>query len=267
MIRSTAFNLYAYTLTLLAALAGIVLAPIPSPRPLRALLHGYARAIRWGMRFIGGMTVEVRGRQHLPKDGPALLSCKHHAEVDGILLAADIPGIALVAMNELFKLPVIGTILYRLEMIRVDTCGGGKERENLSQYARRAYESGRHIAIYPEGHLMAPGERERYRSGIYYLYRDLDLPVTPVATSLGLLWNRRDWRKRAGRAAIEFLPPIATGLDKQGFMRRLEETIEEASDRLIAELSGKPYRRSELVLRSQGQTGVGRPITAPRAAL
>src|SRR6185312_13413928 len=63
MIRSTAFNLYAYTLTLLAALVGIVLAPIPSPAPLRALLQGYARAIRWGMRWIGGMTVEVRGRQ------------------------------------------------------------------------------------------------------------------------------------------------------------------------------------------------------------
>ena len=109
-------------------------------------------------------------------------------------------------MQELFRYPLIGAILYRLQMIRVDTCGGGKERENLAQFAKRAYDSGRHIAIYPEGNLMAPGERERYRSGIYYLYRDLDLPVTPVATSLGLLWNRRDWRKKAGRAAIEFLP-------------------------------------------------------------
>ena len=88
---------------------------------------------------------------------------------------------------------------------------------------------------------MAPGERERYRSGIYYLYRDLGLPVTPVATSLGLLWNRRDWRKKPGRAAIEFLPAIETGLDKQAFMRRLEDTIETASDRLIAEFSGRPY--------------------------
>ena len=113
---------------------------------------------------------------------------------------------------------------------------------------------------------MAPGERERYRSGIYYLYRDLGLPVTPVATSLGLLWNRRDWRKHAGGAAIEFLPPIETGLDKPTFMRRLEETIETASDRLIAEFSGKPYAPSQLVLRSQGQTGIGQPITAPRAA-
>jgi 1-acyl-sn-glycerol-3-phosphate acyltransferase len=259
MIRSTAFNLYAYTLTLLAALVGFV--PGTSRLvPLRTLLQGYARAIRWGMRWIGGMTVEVRGREHLPSRGPALLSCKHHSEVDGILLAADIHGIAFVAMHELFKLPVVGTILYRLQMIRVDTCGGGKERENLAQYARRAHDSGRHIAIYPEGHLMAPGERERYRSGIYYLSRDLGLPVTPVATSVGLLWNRRDWRKRAGRAAVEFLPPIETGLDKATFMRRLEEVTEQASDHLIAEFSGRPHMPSRLVLRSQGQIAVSPPV-------
>ena len=255
MIRSWAFNLYFYALTLLAALVGILLAAIPSPVPLRSLLHGWAKAVRWGMRWIGGMQIEVRGREYLPSRGPALLAGKHHCEVDAVLLAADIPGIAFVAMHELFRLPVIGTILYRLQMIRVDTCGGGRERENLAEFARRAHDNGRHIAIYPEGNLMAPGERERYRSGIYYLSRDLALPVTPVATSVGLLWNRRDWRKRAGRAAIEFLPPIETGLDKTTFMRRLEDVTEEASDRLIAEFSGRPYTPSRLVLRSRGETG------------
>ncbi len=265
MIRSFAFNVYFYVLTVLAALVGVVLVPIPTPVLLRALLHRWARAVVWGMRWIGGMTVEVRGRRFLPSKGPVLLANKHHSEVDGILLAAEIPGIAFVAMQELFRIPVIGTILYRLQMIRVDTCGGGKERENLAQFARRAHDSGRHIAIYPEGNLMAPGERERYRSGIYYMSRDLGLPVTPVATSVGLLWNRRDWRKRAGRAAIEFLPPIETGLDKQAFMRRLEDTIEGASDRLIAEFSGRPLAPSQLVLRSQGQTGIGEPPSAPLA--
>ena len=174
MVRSFAFNVYFYTLTVLAALLGIVLVPIPTPVLLRGLLHRYAKAVVWGMRWVGGMKVELRGLKYLPKHGPALLAGKHQAEVDGILLAAEIPGIAFVAMQELFKLPVIGTILYRLQMIRVDTCGGGKERENLAQFARRAYDSGRHIAIYPEGNLMAPGERERYRSGIYYLSRDLE---------------------------------------------------------------------------------------------
>ncbi len=265
MIRSFAFNVYFYILTVLAALLGIVLVPIPGPKLLRGLLHRYAQAVAWGMRWIGGMKVELRGRQHLPSQGPALLACKHHAEVDGILLAAEIPGIAFVAMQELFRLPVIGAVLYRLQMIRVDACGGGKERENLAQFAKRAYDSNRHIAIYPEGNLMSPGERERYRSGIYYLSRDLGLPVTPVANSVGLLWNRRDWRKKSGRAAVEFLPPIETGLDKQAFMRRLEESVEAASDRLIAEFSGKPYVPSRLVLRSQGETGIEKPASASLA--
>src|SRR5947207_15966805 len=128
MIRSAAFNLYFYALTVLAALLGIVLVPIPGPKLLRGLLHHYARAVAWGMRWIGGMRVELRGREHLPKHGPALLACKHHAEVDGILLAAEIPGIAFVAMQELFRLPVIGAVLYLLQKIRVDTSGGGRER-------------------------------------------------------------------------------------------------------------------------------------------
>lgn len=264
MIRSLAFNAYFYVGTLLVAIVGIVLVPIPTPVLLRGLLFHWARAVVWGMRWIGGMKIEYRGLEHLPANGPALLANKHHSESDGILLAARIRGIAFVAMQELFRYPLIGAILYRLQMIRVDTCGGGRERENLAQFARRACDSGRHIAIYPEGNLMAPGERERYRSGIYYLYRDLGLPVTPVATSVGLLWNRRDWRKKAGRAAIEFLPAIETVLDKDSFMRRLEDTIESASDRLIAEFSGRPYRPSQLVLRSQGQTGIGAPVTAPR---
>jgi 1-acyl-sn-glycerol-3-phosphate acyltransferase len=266
MIRSLTFNLFFYVFTLLTALVGIILVPIPTPVLLRGLLHHWARAVVWGARWIGGMKVEIRGLDNLPAAGPALLANKHQSESDGIFLAANIPGITFVAMQELFRYPLIGAILYRLQMIRVDACGGGKEREHLAQFARRAYDSRRHIAIYPEGNLMEPGEHERYRSGIYYLYRDLALPVTPVATSLGLLWNRRDWRKKAGRAAIEFLPPIETGLDKQTFMRRLEDTIETASSRLIAEFTGRPYAASQLVLRSQGQTGIGQPITAPRAA-
>jgi 1-acyl-sn-glycerol-3-phosphate acyltransferase len=266
MIRSLIFNSVFYLFTLITAVVGILLVPIPTPVVLRTLLHWWARMVVWSMHWIGGMKVEIRGRRNIPSEGPALLANKHHSESDGIFLAANIPGIAFVAMQELFRYPLIGAILYRLQMIRVDTCGGGKERENLAQFARRAYDGGRHIAIYPEGHLMAPGERERYRSGIYYLYRDLALPVTPVATSLGLLWNRRDWWKKPGRAAIEFLPAIETGLDKQTFMRRLEDMIEEASDRLIAEFSGRPYEPSRLVLRSQGQSGADGSLTAPRAA-
>ena len=262
-MRSLAFNLYFYLWTALAAVTGVILLPIPSPRPLRWLLHAWGRGVVWGMRTIGSMRVEIRGREHLPARGPWLIANKHQSEADGIVLAAEIPGIAFVAMQELFSYPLIGWILYRLEMIRVDTCGGGRERQNLARFAHRAVESRRHIAIYPEGHLMAIGEKERYRGGIFYLYRDLSLPVTPVATCIGLLWNRRDWNKRPGRAVVEFLPPIQPGLDKATFMERLEHSIEDATARLVGEATGRPPEPARLVLRSQGETGTSASAPLP----
>src|SRR5258708_39624329 len=111
MIRSLAFNLFFYGFTLLAAIIGVILVPIPTPVLLRGLLHSWARAIVWGARWIGGMKVEIRGRDHFPAAGPALLANKHQSESDGIFLAANIPGIAFGAMRELFRYPVIGRVL------------------------------------------------------------------------------------------------------------------------------------------------------------
>ena len=39
---------------------------------------------------------------------------------------------------------------------------------------------------------------------------------------------------------MEYLPPIPPGLPRREFMQRLESTMEEASQRLFAELYGTP---------------------------
>jgi 1-acyl-sn-glycerol-3-phosphate acyltransferase len=138
-------------------------------------------------------------------------------------------------MKDLLDYPAIGRILTKLDMIMVDTCGGGSERNVLSTAAKRAYDAGRHILIYPEGQLVPVGDRERYKIGVYHLYSDLNLPVTPVATNVGLCWQCRGWKKTPGTAVLSFLPPIATGLDKDTFMRVLEDQIEAETARLVGE--------------------------------
>ncbi len=52
MIRSLAFNVFFYVFTLLAAVVGIVLVPIPTPVLLRGLLHRWAQNRRWAARWI-----------------------------------------------------------------------------------------------------------------------------------------------------------------------------------------------------------------------
>jgi len=103
------------------------------------------------------------------------------------------------------------------------------------------------ILIYPEGHLARPGERFKYRSGVYFMYRDFGLPVVPVATNLGLRWRQTDFEKSPGTATIEFLEPIPVGLEKAEFMRRLEETVEGRTNELIAMETGEPVHPAVLV--------------------
>ena len=264
-MRSLAFNAFFYGYTVLFALFLIPLTVVPGRSVMAWGLRSWGRVVVWMMRRIGGMEIEVRGREFVPASGPSLIASKHQSEADGMVMAAEVPDIAFVAMRELWAYPLVGTILRKLEMIRVDTCGGGRERENLATFARRAYDASRNIAIYPEGHLMPVGEKERYRTGIYYLYRDLDLPVVPVAHCLGLVWPERNWRKRPGRAILEFLPPIETGLDRDAFMRRLEDTIEDRTALLVSEVTGRPPVAARFRIKFPEQARAGAP-TAPRAA-
>lgn len=55
----------------------------------------------------------------------------------------------------------------------------------------------------------------------------------PVATNLGLYWPMDVWDLRPGTAVVEFLESIPPGLDKEPFMKLLEERIETASIALL----------------------------------
>ena len=57
----------------------------------------------------------------------------------------------------------------------------------------------------------------------------------PVALNSGLYWPRRKPARHPGTIVVEILPAIAPGLAKRDFLKRLENDIEQASNRLIAE--------------------------------
>jgi len=89
--------------------------------------------------------------------------------------------------------------------------------------------------IFPEGTRAPVGGRNPYHPGVAALYRHLGCPVVPVALNSGLFWPRRSFVKRPGRIALEFLAPIEPGLDRKRFMAELEQRLESATARLIAE--------------------------------
>lgn len=204
----------------------------------------YSYAMVSCLRVFAGIDVVYR---NLPKlNGPVIFAAKHHSWFDGFSLYATFPDLAFVSGDHLLRYPLLGGVLRRLGAVVVSSKGGVAAQRSLLENARKAIDEGRSVLIYPEGHLSPAGQRERYRTGVWHIYRDANLPVIPVATNLGVFAPEQRFHKTPGEATLDFLPAIPPGLGKKDFMERLEAAIEHHSDLLIAEATGQPYRASEL---------------------
>ena len=245
-MRSFAFEVVSWILSVFYALACAVAALFPGRGPLAWALRLYTRRMLWAMHWVAGIKVEVKGEARLP-EGAFIVAAKHHSWGDGFVLFAHVRNLVFVAGDHLERIPLLRGILAKFGAIMVDNCGGPEARRALAEKAAEAHADGRRILIFPEGNLAKAGERFRYRSGVYYMYRDFSLAVVPVATNLGLFWPQQDFIKHPGRATVEFLDPIAPGLGRGEFLAALEGAIEARSQALIAQATGEPVRPSVLV--------------------
>ena len=234
-LRSHAFNAIFLGFTFLFVLSAYPLLLWPSRRPIARAMKRYAKSVLWIMRRVAGIRIEVQGLDALPKSGAYILASKHQSEADGIIQMAVIDDVAFVAMKEVGKLPLVGPVLRKLEMVLIDTDGGARERATLFEGGRNAAAAARPILIYPEGTLMKVGERGRYRAGVYHLAAELGVPVIPVATDVGRCWDRRQKVKTPGVVTVSFLAPMQAGEDKRAFMAALEDAIEAECARLATE--------------------------------
>ena len=245
-MRSYAFAAAYWILSVFYALAATFLALLPGRKPVTWAIRRYSRRMLQAMRHLAGIKVEVKGKERLPA-GAFIIAAKHHSWGDGFVMYANIQNLSFVTGDHLERFPLLGGILRKLGAIVVDNCGGPEARKALSDSAAAAHAEGKRILIYPEGHLAKPGERFRYRSGVWHMYADFDLPVVPVATNLGLFWEQVSFEKTPGMATIEFLDVIPTGLPKAEFLARLQTTVEGRSQELIAQARGEPVKPSVLV--------------------
>jgi 1-acyl-sn-glycerol-3-phosphate acyltransferase len=233
-IRSIGFEIAYWMITVIAALTCTLLAVFPSRKPLAWGLQMYGSAQVAAMRYIAGIDVEIRGRERLP-DEPVVIGAKHQSWGDGFVMLSEFAQLSFVAGDHLYKFPLVGRILKKIGAIVLSNGGGEQAQARLNEGIDALKADGRDVLIYPEGHLSAVGEKHRYRSGVWRLYALLDRPCSPVATSLGLGWDRQSFFKYPGRVVVEFLDPIAPGMDKDAFLKLLEARVEAHTNALIAE--------------------------------
>ncbi len=224
LLRSLGFNLVMYAAGAALSLWGQVLLRT-APQRLIGLGQLWGWITLAALRRLCGITIDVKGREHLPVGGGALIAAQHQSAFDTLVWLTLLPRPTYVLKHELLRLPLLGSLLVPAGLIAVDRAGGLMVMRKLLADCRAAIADGRQIVIFPEGTRVAPGERIVLQTGVAAIAKTLDLPIIPAATDSGRFWGRQAFRKRAGTLHIRLYPALPAGLPRQEMMDRLAEVF------------------------------------------
>ena len=175
---------------------------------LNAIVAGYIFLLvpEYLMRFLAFVLTrivyrfKVRGDEHIPTSGAALLVCNHVSFVDPVLLMAASPRpIRFIMDHEIFRIPLLGWFFRLAKAIpiapqKVDA----RIYEQAFARAQEVLDEGELLCIFPEGAITRDGELAEFKGGVMRLLATNPVPVVPIA--LQNLWG--SFFSRAGRRAM-----------------------------------------------------------------
>jgi 1-acyl-sn-glycerol-3-phosphate acyltransferase len=243
LARSILFNALFYLNLLVHMIVALPALVLPYPA-VRVFIRSYARSSLWLLRVICGTQVSWRGTENIPR-GSCIVACKHQSAWETFALYAVLADPIYILKRELMWIPLFGWYTWKAGLIPVDRSAGLAALSRMTARAQRTITGprARQLVIFPEGTRRAPGAEPSYKPGIAHLYARTGLPCVPAALNSGLFWPRRSLLRRPGTIIVEFLPPIAPGFDRPGFLAHLQDTIEEASARLLLETGIRDQER------------------------
>ncbi len=175
----------------------------------RDLAWRFAKARARDLAWMLGVTIHVRGLEHVPADPPAIYTPNHQSHLDILALLAVLPGRPrFAAKRELWRHAVVGAVLDTLGMIPID-----RERpaDAIAQLNRRGAERDP-LVIFPEGTRSRDGRLGEFRKGAFVLAIRLGRPVVPVVCrgTRRLMPPGGGMRVEPGEVEIIVERPIAT---------------------------------------------------------
>jgi len=233
-LRSLAFNVLFYLNTVVHLLIGVPTFFMPY-WGIIAVAKSWGRVNLVLLRVVAGITYEIRGREKMPK-GPIIVAAKHQSAWETFSLLSLFESPVFILKRELQWIPIFGWLTIKGRMVPVDRSKGSQAIPEMIERVRIELARNRQLIIFPEGTRRPAGAEPRYKFGVALIYAAEGLPCVPIALNSGLFWPRRSvTRMRPGKVLVEILDPIPPGLDKDEFFQRMQNVIETATARLIAE--------------------------------
>ncbi|HCE24362.1 MAG TPA: 1-acyl-sn-glycerol-3-phosphate acyltransferase, partial [Hyphomonas sp.] len=162
MFRSILFVIWMYGLMAVLGLLALPALLLPKSVTFWAISL-YARGLIWGLKVFCGISVEIRGRQNMPR-GTVLYAGKHNCMLDVFIPFLVMPAPAIILKQELLWYPFLGWYALKAAMIPIDRAGNTRTLKKMVAAARERADDGRQIVIFPEGTRTVPGAEPAYHA-------------------------------------------------------------------------------------------------------
>jgi 1-acyl-sn-glycerol-3-phosphate acyltransferase len=186
--------------------------------------------------------LRVKGDEHLPTDGPAIVVCNHVSFVDAVILGVCSPRPMIFLMDHrIFKMPALGWFFRAVKAIPI-----APQKEDPQAYeraferARAVLNEGDLLCLFPEGAITRDGQLAPFKPGILKILETHPVPVIPAA--LHNLWGsyfsridgaamskplRRGLFNRVGLVVGPAIPPEQVTLD--GLQQNVQQLLDTPS--------------------------------------
>jgi len=156
---------------------------------------------------------KVVGKEHIPRQGAAVVVANHASVLDGALLFVALPRVPrFIVWTQHYEQALLGWLYRRLKAIPVDGWNEGVVPIGQEAYrtAKKHLEAEGMLAVFPEGGRTPDGRFMCWRSGAARLALATGAPLVPVTINgLYEAWPIHRERPRRGHIEVVVHPPIS----------------------------------------------------------
>ena len=175
----------------------------------------------------------IKGKENIIKDKKFFIASSHQSMFETFFLQTIFNSPVFILKKELLQIPVFGWYLRKIGSISINRNKTTKENLGFfNQISNLINKSDRPLIIFPQGTRLDPEDRQQFKKGAARIYDQLKIKCQPIAINSGYVWPKKGLLKSNLKLTISILKPIDAGLDKENFLRILQEKVYSELDTL-----------------------------------
>lgn len=154
-------------------------------------------------------SLEITGKQHLPKDKPVVFISNHLSTIDVLVASRLFTHFKWVSKIENFKIPFIGWTMYLNKYVAIKR-GGLSSIKAMMKQSLKHLENGSPVFIFPEGSRAQDGHLKPFKTGAFKIAQDANVDIVPIVltgTDKAVPKNSLHFKGHQ-HLKVEVLPPI-----------------------------------------------------------